>query len=502
MKIPSKLSYLTKTNYVNGLSCTKWVWLKFNNPHALPEVDEALQHRFDEGHAVGELAKQLFSNGMDIKEIIPAENDKKSRELLKERKPLFEAGFIHRNRKCYARADILVPVPGGKWDILEVKSTTSVKDYHLEDISFQRYCYESAGLQIRKCFVVHVNNEYVRHGSIDPNEFFTKTDVTDAVEVLLPTVPSKVRSILKIIRQKQCPEFMHGEDYHKDDLGVHANDRFLKEHPELDIMELYGSGKRAIELFNSGILQIKDIPSDYELNAKQLIQKKAHLEKMHQINHTELQSFLKRLRYPLHFLDFESYSTAIPLYDGLRPYQAIPFQFSVHVVSSKGAKLIHRSFIAEGARDPRPAFIAELRKALGTKGSIVVYNQSFEQTVLKNLAIHLPKYAKWVDSVTSRMVDLLIPFRSFAYYHPSQHGHASLKSVLPALTGITYDDFEIANGSDASLSYLYITHGSYDGKKATPKEVKQIRGHLERYCGLDTEGMVHVLGKLEGLVVT
>ncbi len=381
-----------------------------------------------------------------------------------------------------------------------MKSSTHVKDYHLHDISFQKYCYESAGLGIRKCFVVHVNSEYAKHGKIEPKEFFAREEVTDKVAELMPDVPSRIKTILAITKLKQCPEFKYGEDYHKDDYGVHGNDRFWKEHPDSDIINLYWGGKDAIELFNEGILRIRDIPAGYELNKKQQIQKQAHTDDKHHIDHKELAAFLKRLQYPLYFIDFESYQTAIPLYDGLRPYQQIPFQFSVHITTKKGQRPKHHSFIAKGAGDPRPAFILALKGALGSKGSVIVYNQTFEQTVLRSLAEQMPQYSEWVEATVERMVDLLSPFRSFAYYHPLQNGKASLKSVLPALTGITYDDFEIANGSDASLSYLFITHGSYEGDKATPKEARAIRKHLERYCGQDTKGMIHILEKLEGFV--
>ncbi len=255
MERQKAIRYLTKSNYVTGLGCAKAVWLKFNDPDALPEVDGQTQHRFDEGNMVGELAKSLFKDGIDIKEIVPRENDKISRKLLNKKKPLFEAGFLHKNGKCYARADILLPVAGGKWDILEVKSSTSVKEYHLEDISFQRYCYESAGLKIRKCFVVHINKEYVRHGKINPNEFFARTEVTTEIDALMPDVPAKIKNIFDIIRLKKCPEFTRGEEYHDDPDGIHINDRFWKEHPESDILDLYWGGKKAIELFNAGVLQ-------------------------------------------------------------------------------------------------------------------------------------------------------------------------------------------------------------------------------------------------------
>lgn len=492
-------TYLTKSRYVNGLNCAKEIWLMFNDPKSLPKIDQATQNRFDEGHKVGELAKLLFPTGIEITKISPKDNDKISRELLKERRPLFEAGFIHSDGKCYARADILVPSGKSEWDIIEVKSAASVKEYYLDDISFQKYCYEGAGLKIRKSFVFYVNKEYVKDGDINPQDFFMRGEVTESIDAKVPKVHENVIKLLKITKLKECPEFTRGENYHDDPHGVHENDRFWKENPDSDILDMYRGGKKAAELFDFGIIKIKDIPEDYELNEKQIIQKMAHSSAGTHTNIKELNTFIKRINYPIYFMDFESYATAIPLYDGLRPYQQIPFQFSVHVLKNKGQKPTHISFLAKGSKDPRAKFIAELKKAIGTKGSILVYNQSFEQSILEKLAQHSPKYKKWVASIIPRLVDLLVPFRNFHYYHPHQKGSVSLKHVLPALTGMTYGDLPINNGSQASLSYLFITHGAYLGKHATKKEMREIRNDLEKYCGQDTEGMVRILDKLEGI---
>ncbi|HVA82545.1 MAG TPA: DUF2779 domain-containing protein [Candidatus Aquilonibacter sp.] len=498
-KPPKKFVYLTKSRYVSGLECPKRLWLEFNNKDGLPEVDGAMQRRFDEGNEVGDLAKLLFPSGIDIKEMNPLANYHVSRELLLSGKPLFEAGFVHRDGKCYARADILVPVGKGVFDIVEVKSSTSVKEYHLFDLSFQRYCYESAGVRIGRCYLMHVNSKYVRKGKIDPSAFFVKEDVTEQVELLIADVPKNVKRLLKITRLKKCPEFGHGEAYHEDTDGVHENDRFWKEHPEMDILHLHRGGSKAIEMLNSGIYMIKDILDHDGLSDKQKIQHKTHTNGEPHVNPAEIGAFLKRLKYPLYFLDFESYATAIPLYDGLRPYQAIPFQFSLHTLGKEGGKVAHSSFIASGKGDPRRKFALALKRVLGKEGSIIVYNQSFEQGVLRGIGEEMPRYAKWVKQTNERMVDLLIPFRNFHYYHPKQKGSASLKYVLPALTGASYDDFEIGNGQDASLSYLYITHGDSKGKRATAAEKKRIKDHLKKYCGQDTEGMVWIVDKLRGL---
>lgn len=494
-----KPMYLTKSRYVAGLECAKEIWLMFNKPEELPKIDEATQNRFDEGHKVGELAKLMFPEGIEVPNHLPEENDKVSRELLKKRKPLFEAGFIHNNGKCYARADILLPAGKSEWDIIEVKSAASVKEYYLDDISFQKYCYEGAAVKIRKCFVLHVNKEYVRRGEICPKNFFVQREVTQSVGLMMPQVPANIKKLFNIINLKKCPEYKDGENYHDDLYGVHKNDKFWKANPDSDILYLYRGAKKAADLFDLGILKIADIPKDYDLNEKQRIQQAAHSQWKPYANIQELQSFLKHLKYPIYFMDFETYATAIPLYDGLKPYQQIPFQFSVHMLKKKGEKLIHMSFLAKGSKDPRSMFIHELKKAIGKKGSIVVYNQSFEQSILQRLAEHSPKYGKWVASTVPRMIDLLVPFKNIYYYHPAQKGSASLKKVLPALTGVTYDDFVIGNGSQASLSYLFITHGAYLGKKATSDEVRKTRAYLEEYCGQDTEGMAMIIEKLEAI---
>src|SRR3989344_8498141 len=207
---PHKPSILTKSKYVNGLQCSKWIWLSFNKQEELPKINEATQHRFDEGHRVGELAKSLFPDGIEIEEIVPIENDKKSRGLLEKRKPLFEAGFIHKDEKCYARADIIVPVEKDKWDIYEVKSSTEVKEDYIQDIAFQKYCYESTGLKIRNCFVIHINNQYVRQEEIEPKEFFVIAPVSDEVETEIENVEDNIDKLFKVIALKEAPEIKPG----------------------------------------------------------------------------------------------------------------------------------------------------------------------------------------------------------------------------------------------------------------------------------------------------
>src|SRR3989344_5399321 len=501
----AKQTLLTKSRYVNGLQCSKWLWLAFNEPESLPKVDELAQHRFDEGAKVGELAKSLFPEGISVKsQFMHEENHKESKELLKKRRPLFEAGFIHKNGKCYARADILVPVNNDEWAIYEVKSATNVKEEYIWDIAFQKYCYESAGLKISQCYVIHINNQYVRQGAIEINELFVTAPVHEEVAEEIKTIDSKIKRLFEITALKECPEFKRGEECHEDELNVHHNDNFWKDHPECNILDLYYGGKKAIELFNAGILSIKDMDENHfttrPQKKQQKIQHKVIKTGEHHKDIEELTKFIKGLSYPLYFMDFETYATAIPLYDKLKPYQPIPFQFSVHVIEKYGSKPKHYSFIASGDKDPRLEFAQELRSVIGKYGTVLVYYQNFEKGRLKDIVDFFPEENEWIDSLIKRFVDLYEPFKNFAYYHPSQGKFTSLKKVLPALTGKGYDDFEISNGMDASIAYLFITHGSYNGEKATAQEVKKVRANLEKYCGQDTEGMIWILEKLEKLI--
>ena len=494
-----KSKYLTKTRYINGLACRKLLWLAFNACERLPKPDESARFHFDEGRQIGELARRKYPAGVLLPPEDPQASDRRSRKLLDERVPLFEAGFIHPDVPCYARADVLLPVGRDEWDVVEVKSGTSVTEDYLHDVAFQRSCYTGAGLSIRKCSLLLINTEYERLGEVDPSQLFREEDVTDAVKGIASTIQPNVEGLLEVARSKECPEFGRGEPFHKDEAGVHEDDSVWKEHPDSDILDLYRGGKQALALLESGVYRIRDIPKSVVLKGKQVIQHTTQASGQVYVDRKKIAAFLGKLRYPLHFLDFETVYPAIPLFDGTRPYQQIPFQFSVHVVENHGRKPRHHSFLSLEPADPREELLEALRKVIGPDGHLVAYNQSFEKSRLEELAEFLPEYAEWVREAKGRFVDLMTPFRDFAYYNPTQGGSASLKAVLPAITGRGYDGFAIANGSQASLAFLHAAFGSGDGRKASPEEVGEIRSALERYCGQDTEGMVWIVERLAEL---
>ena len=481
---------LTKSKYIIGLQCPKYLWTAVNAKEQIPPPDLATQHRFDEGSKVGEFATKLYPMGTFVKGDF-MENIRKSKTLLAERRPLFEAGFMVNN--CFSRVDILNPVEDDAWDIIEVKSATKTKEVNIDDVSFQRYCYENAGIKIRKCFLMHINNQYVRQGDIDPQQLFTLEDITEEVEKASHGIEVRIKDMLEIINSAKPEE----------EIGPHCSDPYacplIKECwkflPKNHVFNLYRGKKLGNDLFQSGILAIKDIPEDYKLSVKQRIQLNCAKSEQTHIDKEALSNFISQLEYPIHFLDFETYSTVIPLYDNLKPYQRVPFQFSLHILNSLNDKPQHYSFLAEGSDDPRRAFLDNMKKMIGEKGSIVVYNQAFEIGVMKELVAIFPEDEEWVSSIIKRVEDLLIPFRAFDYYNPSQQGSASVKKVLPALTGKTYDNMDIHEGEGASIEYARITH-----TEVTEEDRQKIRADLEEYCGLDTEGLIFILRELDKII--
>jgi hypothetical protein len=483
---------LTKSKYLLGLQCLRQVWIHFHEPDKIPEIDAATQKIFDEGNEVGELVKELFPGGIDLPTKDFIGNIQLTQGSLNEGKPLFEPGFLTEDG-LFSRGDILLPTENG-WDIIEVKSGSKVKDINVEDVAFQKYCYQKCGLKINKCYLMHLNNKYIRKGDLNVQELFIQEDITERVEEILPQVPEKIKLIKETVDDPIIPE---------NKIGAHCSKPYncpFKEEcwsflPENHVAHLYRGGAKSFELIEGKIYELKNIPDEYKLNDKQQIQKECDISRKPFIDKESIKHFINDLRYPLYYLDFETFFTAIPKFDGLKPYQQVPFQYSLHIVDSPGAEPKHYSFLYKGKEDPREDFISSLKKVLGEAGDIIVYNQSFEISRLRETAKFLPKYHDWVESVVGRVVDLWVPFRSFHYYNPKQKGSGSLKYVLPAVTGKDYSHLEINNGADALLQYYNVTY-----KEASEEEREKVFHDLEKYCELDTLGMVWIVDELQKLV--
>jgi hypothetical protein len=417
----------------------------------------------------------------------------RSRDLLQRRTPLFEAGFRHNH--VIARADVLEPADGGAWNIVEVKSTSSVKEPHWDDLAIQRHCYEGAGLRIHRCALMHIDTTYVKQGRVDPSRMFARVDVTRTVEKKLTGIEGRIEEMLRVIHAAHSPEVEIGPQCSSPYPCPLVPLCWKKVHETRNsILSLPRLGARGWQLYRQGVETTGSIPADFRLSRSQRIQVNAEKTGQPHVKVRAVRKFLRILRYPLHYLDFETFQTAIPLLDGTRPYQQVPFQFSLHIAADPGGPLKHQSWIWDGHGDAGRILLDELQRLIEPHGSIVAYGAAFEKSRLMECAQAHPELGGWVHEVLGRVVDLLAPFRSYLVYFPAQAGSASMKRVLPALAGRGYKDLAIHEGGQASLEFKRITFGG------VPEEERlRVRRQLEEYCGLDTEGMadiVKVLGEL------
>lgn len=489
---------LTKSKYLLGLQCPSLLWVAINDKEKISKPDISAQHKFKVGTLVGELATKRFIDGIKIPDEDFIGNLEETEKLLSERKPLFEAGFkvnFDKENEIFSRVDILVPIRTNEWDIIEVKSGTKVKDVNVEDVSFQKYVLEKAGLKIRKCFLMHINNKYVHKGNLDVNELFVPTEITEEVMKVEKGIDKRIENMFKIISAKEKPKICIGK-YCKDPYECSLKYLCWSVLPKENVFDLYRGGVKSHNLYDQGIIQIKDIPNGTKLTDIQKIQRDCAINGECHIKEKEIKKFLDGLKYPLYYLDFETINPAIPKFDGMKPYQRIPFQYSLHIQKEKGGECEHISFLADGTDDPRPKFLQSLKDNLGEKGEIIVYNESFEKGVITKCIEAFPEFKKWGLKILDRVKDLLIPFRTFCYYHPDQCGSASIKKVLPVLSDLSYKEMKIGNGGDASIEYERVTFDL----DTDEKDKKRVRGALEKYCKLDTRAEVEIVEAMEKLI--
>jgi hypothetical protein len=492
---------LSKSKYLTGLQCPKLLWYSYNEPEKIPKPDAAKQAIFDAGHLVGDYAKLRYPGGVEVLRAGTLQDTvADTQELLPQRKPIFEASFLA--DQLYCRVDVLVPAPGANpesgaaandtWDLVEVKSATSVKPVNIEDVAFQAHCLERSGIKLNRLYLMHVDNRFVRDGDIDPDALLHAEDVTTEARSILPEVPDAAEELLGVIDGAK-PDIPIGPNCtapYGCDLKAHCWS-FLPDH---DVTELYKARTRTkFDLIDDGILALADVPAE-RLNDKHRIQQDAVVTGEPHVEPDPIRDWLSRLTFPLYCLDFETMNPAVPLVDGTRPYQQVPFQFSLHVLDAFDSEPMHFEYLATNPGDPRPDLIEGLRE-IGPEGTILAYYMGFERGVLNDLGNSFPEHREFLADLAARLDDLLIPFRSFWYYHPDQRGSCSLKAVLPALTGKSYEGLAIQDGKQAAREFQHAVYGD-----ATDEEREQTLADLSTYCRQDTEAMVDILDALRALV--
>jgi hypothetical protein len=262
----------------------------------------------------------------------------------------------------------------------------------------------------------------------------------------------------------------------------------------LDLCRLDGIKK--FEYYHQGIVTYKDARDHIELSAVQALQVNTVLTGEPHINAEALSGYLDKVRYPINFLDFETFQDAIPRFNGQGVYKNMPFQYSLHILHETG-ELEHKEFLADEAEDPRLRLTQQLLDDLTDHGTIFAFHQSFETGVIKSLAKHIDQYAEPLRSLIGRFKDLEVPFNKLMYYHPDFHGSFSIKSVLPALfpndPELDYKSLDIQSGDVAMNVFPRLQ------EVADPDEKESIRKALLAYCRLDTLAMVKIWERLRSL---
>ncbi len=487
---------ISKSTYLRGVQCKKSLHLnKYHSEYRDP-VPESRQAVFDKGHMIGKLAQELFPGGIDATRGNPfnikAALYYTSYLIDSGQKIVYEAAFEFDGVLCYL--DILVN-ENGKWKAFEVKGSTGLKNYYINDASVQYYIINNSGLALEDISIIYLNNQYVRKGEIDLSQLFIMESVLERIRVKQDEVESNIEQFRSVLDLPFHPDI---------DIGPYCSDPYdcdfagycWKHIPENSVFDINGlHASKKFELYNKGIVRQKDIPDDYPLNENQWLQVNSLLKQETMIKKDMIRSFLHRLSYPLYFLDFESFQPAIPIYDHSRPYQQIVFQYSLHLLSDKNAELQHFEFLAKPNTDPRIGFIESLIRDCGKEGSVLVYNKSFERGRLNEIVRDFPENQKGIDNILSRIVDLMEPFQKKYFYTPAMHGSYSIKQVLPALVpDLTYNDLEINEGGMASLAFERLQ------TETDPVTIDKIRNDLLAYCRVDTLAMVKLLKKLKEVI--
>ena len=481
--------WLSKSRFIAGWQCLKRLYLEVHQPELAAEPDEQSVAVFEQSHEVGRWAQKMFPGGVLI-EAGPEEVDKALQQTEqavagKNYPAIFEATFTHDD--ILARVDILERRARNKWRLIEVKSSTKLKDYYLYDVAIQRLILEGLGMKAVPC-LMYLNRECVYDGKqFELDKLFVIRDVTDETRALGKDVKDLIREERKALERAKPPDVEPG-NHCTSPFTCEFHDVCNRPLPVAHVANLPGiTPKRLEELARQGIEFIGNIPKSFPLTERQ--------RRAWECARTGrpwfgkgLKEALSELSYPLHFMDFETLGVALPRYAGMSPYDQIPFQWSVHVQQKPGAELKHYEFLMDNADDPRLEFAKALCQIIGKKGSVLAYSKGFEWKCLADLTQALPRYRDQIEDIQARLWDPLPVIRAHVY-HLEFRGSYSLKSVLPALVpGMTYEGMEVAEGNEAGLAWEKMVQ-----EEVGTEERRRLREALLAYCRQDTLAMAKLL---------
>ena len=434
-----------------------WLWVKKHDPKKIPPVDENTQTMFDAGHQFEPYAESLFPEGVSL-----GFSDYDEYRSLPQRtrdaidrgdQVLFQPRFEWNEFTCIC--DIVSFVGEKEVDLYEIKASTKAKPEHEYDLAFQTTVLEGTGLRVRNISVIHVNNEYVRHGDIKADQITAFADITEQVRAKGEATKEHMGQALKVAQSSTMPD------------------------PNPDLAKL-GSKKDWLQIYKN-IVPSEDSQPDTDIEPE--------------IDKDAIKQFLSELEYPLYFLDYETMSGLIPYFDGHRPYQQVPFQYSLHILESPDAELTQKEYLHRDNSDPSRPLTEQLIQDIGDSGSVIVWFEGFEKARNSELGEMLPEYKEAMEAINERVVDLMIPFKLKWYDDPRFNGSASIKQVLPILCPhLSYKELGIQEGGSAQRLWM---EAILDEKRADQKD--QILNDLIEYCKLDTLAMVEIYNCLRKL---
>jgi hypothetical protein len=484
---------LSKSKIIAFRQCPKRLWLELHKPEL--RDDSASEVVFKIGYQVGDIARSIYDPEgvgitIDLDTLGHSKALARSAELLTQGYgPVFEAGMTIEGALAYA--DVMLPDRSDgtlQWRMIEVKSSTSVAAYHQDDIAVQVHIAASAGVRLSSVSLAHINNAFIYQGDGDYRGLFNEVDLSEETFSRGDEVKQWIADAQWFATLAEEPEIATGAHCTKPFTcgfcGYCNRDKAYPEFPLESLPRLHFRKRKQFEA--KGYEDMRDVPDEL-LNAIQNRVKQCTISGKSFFDADGAAADLAPLGFPAYFLDFETVNFPVPIWKGTRPYQQIPFQFSLHRLDEVGI-LDHSAFLDLSGDDPSGAFANILIHQCGDEGPVFVYNAPFETTRIRELAGRFPDLAPALLAIIDRIVDLL-PIARDRYYHPSQHGSWSIKAVLPALCpDLSYDQLDgVQDGGMAVESFK---------EAIDPKTTQERRHHIERqlfeYCKLDTLAMVRI----------
>ncbi len=484
---------LSKSKIIAYRQCPKRLWLEIHKPDL--RDDSASEMVFQIGHQVGEMARSIYDKEqtgvtIDIDALGHGEALALSADLLAQgNSPIFEAGVTIEGALAYA--DVMLPDHSGttlRWKMIEVKASTSIKDYQRDDIAVQAYIAANAGVPLSSVLLAHIDNSFVYSGDGDYQGLLKENDLTDEANSRSAEVREWIDGAQAVAALPDEPEVATGPQCNTPFTCGYCNycnrDKVWPDFPLSSLPRLHASRRERIEA--AGHEDLRDVPDEL-LGALQNRVKQCSITGETYFDAEGAAADLAPHGFPAYFLDFETAMFAVPIWEGTRPYQQLPFQFSLHILAESG-DLQHHGFLDLSGNDPSRACAQSLVDLCGDQGPVFAYNAGFECRVLRELAGRFPDLALSLGAIIDRVVDLL-PIARNRYYHPSQHGSWSLKAVLPAaIPDLSYDQLDgVQDGNMAVSAFMEAI-----APATTPERKKEIERQLHDYCKLDTFAMVRL----------